>query len=953
MHQFGRKQLPVHELICRKNVRLAQTELTKLVKKQKTDILALKVLQVWINISQNKSFPAMRELEELLEALRTSEDDDQLVSIFASAFRFIGRSDKAAEAFSIFLERFDRSPYMEQTFENVIRDLNFDEQCKLAMRMHKTDPILVNKKKLCIATFLQAAFKKTTKERDMGLKFAVMLARKLFKDYPDDFLDDFISSLEPRPLDEKSLLEDFVKMTISEKASLTGFEAVDRVNNKIPFYEKSTSSSTQYDKNLVLLKLTEIASRTDSERDWSVWENLIQCTVDLQKEDPNSDAKQKVAEVFKAKIDEQKLQKDWLLALINFTLVFKDLDLPTADATIVMYIDRFGHFPDTIHHIVPLYLKLNLEEQQKVIDANKRFTDKCGAELKPWISKRSKIGETIPHPNEEEWNKIRKRLSEPEVMKSFSMLAACYYQSLLLGEILKNVKLDESVLSVSEAQRRIDDWIDVIQILDDAGIPKVVDVDALVTEIIRQCSEYFWWMYRTLGNYKYIEALICFLKRQQTRSNTRSQVIQLLLVNCYFELGLPDAATQIFEEMQLRHLQYQSMGYLNDYFLESVGRLDDAYKYYDIMSRRYACFFLEMQDILVMSCFENRVNQSLEIATKIMETKNSFQRAIQYSRKMFLDLILHPRNITELRDSLLRDGWPNELPYDHRDLQIFLQYLPVQQPSFAAYVQAETYCYGMCEISIFRILNEFLVVVGVEHENSKSVERLSNLKSSMEFHLDFVLNKKENSDPSLYSSLNSLRNRVVLPFYNVIIHVVERVIGILKSERTDQDIARLLPSVKYLQQNFDQVESIIYGIFKQKNNYGMRFQALASTIKMSRYLSQLVCEVFQMIASLLKVSANELRSQKKFRQVFDNFRRYGSEIKTLLILVDHFLAKLTTRINQLEKNPIVDSSNGNNQTRSEVRQYFAQRTADLKNTLSILKRYCSLESMSKLGLIEN
>ena len=251
--------------MCRKNVRLAQTELTKLIKKQKTDALALKVLQIWINISQHKSFQAMRELEEFLEDLRTTEEDDQLMSIIASAFRFIGRSDKAAEAFSIYLERFDKSPYMEQTFEHVIRDLNFDEHCKLAMRMHKADPILVNKKKLCIATFLQAAFKKTAKERDMGLKFAVMLARKLFKDYPDaDFLDDFVSSLESRSLDEKSLLEDFVRMTISEKACPTGFEAIDQINNKIPFYEKSTSTpSTQYDKKLTVSKLIELASRTD------------------------------------------------------------------------------------------------------------------------------------------------------------------------------------------------------------------------------------------------------------------------------------------------------------------------------------------------------------------------------------------------------------------------------------------------------------------------------------------------------------------------------------------------------------------------------------------------------------------------------------------------------------------------------------------------------------------
>ena len=122
---------------------------------------------------------------------------------------------------------------------------------------------------------------------------------------------------------------------------------------------------------------------------------------------------------------------------------------------------------------------------------------------------------------------------------------------------------------------------------------------------------------------------------------------------------------------------------------------------------------------------------------------------------------------------------------------------------------------------------------------------------------------------------------------------------------------------------------------------------------MSRYLSQLVCEVLQMTASLLKTSSNELRSQKKYKQIFDNFRLYGNEIKAVFILVDHFSTKLAARINQLGKTPTSDSSSGNNQSRSEIRQYLAQQIADLKNTSLNQKKYSSLEHMIKLGLIEN
>ena len=122
---------------------------------------------------------------------------------------------------------------------------------------------------------------------------------------------------------------------------------------------------------------------------------------------------------------------------------------------------------------------------------------------------------------------------------------------------------------------------------------------------------------------------------------------------------------------------------------------------------------------------------------------------------------------------------------------------------------------------------------------------------------------------------------------------------------------------------------------------------------MSRYLSQLVCEVLQMTASLLKTSSNELRSQKKYKQIFDNFRLYGNEIKAVFILVDHFSTKLAARINQIGKTPTSDSSSGNNQSRSEIRQYLAQQIADLKNTSLNQKKYSSLEHMIKLGLIEN
>lgn len=106
-----------------------------------------------------------------------------------------------------------------------------------------------------------------------------------------------------------------------------------------------------------------------------------------------------------------------------------------------------------------------------------------------------------------------------------------------------------------------------------------------------------------LDNAVYLELLICFLIKQRNRSSTPNQVIQLLLLNSCLELGYAQTALKIYDEMDIRALQIESMGFLCDYALESVGRFDDAYKFYETMSANYREFMMEVCLVVLVIYF--------------------------------------------------------------------------------------------------------------------------------------------------------------------------------------------------------------------------------------------------------------------------------------------------------------------------------------------------------------
>lgn len=194
---------------------------------------------------QQKNYEAIGELSTFLESMKVMEDDDQVPIIVASAFKSLGKTDKAAEAFGIFADRFGRPNYYLQYFDFLVKAFKFDEQAKVAMKMyHHEKSSLVNKIRLSVAKFIQAASQKSSKDREMGFHFAIKLAEKIFtEENEQDYLSYYISVIERRKNEyyDKRLIINEEKEVLIQWKYPTGFEAF----NKIMF-------NAENEKNLII-----------------------------------------------------------------------------------------------------------------------------------------------------------------------------------------------------------------------------------------------------------------------------------------------------------------------------------------------------------------------------------------------------------------------------------------------------------------------------------------------------------------------------------------------------------------------------------------------------------------------------------------------------------------------------------------------------------------------------
>ena len=335
----------------------------------------------------------------------------------------------------------------------------------------------------------------------------------------------------------------------------------------------------------------------------------------------------------------------------------------------------------------------------------------------------------------------------------------------MLHQLLVNESRKSENLSFREIENTIRHWSNVIQILDDFNIP-IVHVDALITEIIRLCADYFWVLYAHFGicfffnivmslfkyldDSKYIEMLLCFLNEQRNRTNSPNLVIRLLLLTCYLKLGHGQPAVNSYEEMDVRSIQVQSMGYICDYILESVGRMDEILKFYASIANEYRIYSMETDEVLVFSYREGRTRQALEVTTNILERSASIQRILHFCRRRILSLITTD-DISELQYAIMTSFCKGSSiipemrkhflaaihPYDQRDFQLFLQNLPVHYPSYTAFHQARSYCLAVAEIFTLRTFTQILS--GFANWGACSAKDFKCMQSSIERNILFIL----------------------------------------------------------------------------------------------------------------------------------------------------------------------------------------------------------------------
>ena len=209
--------------------------------KKHKDAPSVQAMSIWLTLMQHRSQESVESLFNFLKIMETIQEDDYVPLIVASAFKSLGRTDKAAEPFRIFGERFGRIMYYEQYFDYIVRALKFEEAAKVASKLYQLEKNLVNKYRLCIATFIHAASKETSKDREMSMKFASMLATKLFTDSEDSsFLKEFVEQIKKQTSSremDRFVFHPFSHQIITKRKKPTGFDAFQKCLRKINQYE--------------------------------------------------------------------------------------------------------------------------------------------------------------------------------------------------------------------------------------------------------------------------------------------------------------------------------------------------------------------------------------------------------------------------------------------------------------------------------------------------------------------------------------------------------------------------------------------------------------------------------------------------------------------------------------------------------------------------------------------
>uniref|UniRef100_A0AC35G6G1 Uncharacterized protein n=1 Tax=Panagrolaimus sp. PS1159 TaxID=55785 RepID=A0AC35G6G1_9BILA len=810
-----------YELICQKKIRQAETELSKLNKKHK-DVPSVKALTIWNNVVQQKNCDSIGELFALLESMKIIEEDDQVPVIVASAFNALGKADKAAEAFGIFAERFGRQIYYSQYFDYLVKAFKFDEQAKVALKMYQNEKSVTNKCRLSVATFIQAASKKTLKEREMGFSYAIKLAEKIFtSELEKKYLSYYTNFIENRKSEyaDKRLIINEKKEVLDQWKYPTGFEAFHKIMSNFQNENYFVNEIKESPKNLDERKIAfnnALKNLRNPSRYLENWDDAFQKMLAVFQLDPECDVYADFANLLdelQAEDRKRQLSQDALLACIRFLqIIDHDYGIGKLVNRINEYIERFGHQVDTIHHIIPIFDTLSKEDQDKVLKNNEKILSLFYKYVSPY----EEYFQDDMHPDVPVKGVFlldsddTSALLATYVPTTFENMMIAYYQRLLFAELMKKSFNCDTPPRCEDLESFVNKWNKVVNILANCKISSS-EANLLITEIVRVCADSFWKLYIKFHNAVYLELLICFLIKQRNRSSTPNQVIQLLLLNSCLELGYAQTALKIYDEMDIRALQIESMGFLCDYALESVGRFDDAYKFYETMSANYREFMMEMEDAIIFPYREGRLEQVLDIITRIAENMNSVQRAVQYSRRRFLDAILYSKSIVELQDCLMRDGWPIEHPYDHRDFQLFLQNLPVQEPLYTAFKQTRSYCLCISEISIIRVLCSFLTIF-LEHKNGD--ENIGQLQTEC-LRLDYYFNLitagfsaeqevHQQDDQMAISISNSFNSRVIAPFICLIKLFMEKFSNLLLLKSYNvENILENLPSLDDYRAFFD------------------------------------------------------------------------------------------------------------------------------------------------------
>jgi len=269
-------------------------------------------------------------------------------------------------------------------------------------------------------------------------------------------------------------------------------------------------------------------------------------------------------------------------------------------------------------------------------------------------------------------NKLNEHWSKPDSKLTFDDYArrvTCFMIARSLG-VYEKMSLDEKLKLVGRKLMERADFISIDEWRQDQQI--VIDSHLLASIFI--LLDIF---YET-NEISILWRCAMLLEKSITSSPT-NKTTKLYLVRIYSKLGMFLPCADLFESLEIKYVQHDSLGFALSRFMTSLGHYDVASQIFQVVRNFFRSQMKESMDCL-LTCYQNGTfRQIIEFMKYRKDAKNSFHNQMTKIEIVLLQLIHHSTstdNLERLIDEDVLEPICFEDLKDNRDFEILTDYNP-------------------------------------------------------------------------------------------------------------------------------------------------------------------------------------------------------------------------------------------------------------------------------------